>query len=298
VEFKLKKLGIEYVKNKPLKDYTTIGIGGPCKFLIFPKNLEEFLEVIYECERCGEKIFILGCGSNLLVSDQGFSGVVMSLKAINDIEVLAEEEKYVRLKVGAGMRISKILGLQVRHGLEGLEFLAGVPATVGGCVKMNAGAFGKEIKDFVERIWLIKDGVVNEVVPKEEDWDYRKFKQEGVIFEVELKFLKASVEKVKNNIKEVVESRRAKQPILKKTFGCAFKNPSGDFAGRLIERAGLKGFRIGDARISPIHANFIENLENATAKQVIELMKVVIDKVYKNFETILEPEVKFLGCGL
>jgi len=298
VESRLKNLGVEFLKNEPLSNYTTIGIGGPCSFLVFPKKLEEFLNILEECNSIGMEFYLLGGGSNLLVSDQGFDGVIITLKGLNEVELVDEDDSSVKIKVGAGTRIAKILNFQVRHGLEGLEFLAGVPATVGGCVKMNAGAFGKEIKDFVERIWLIKDGVVNEVVPKEEDWDYRKFKQEGAIFEVELKFLKSSVEKVKNNIKEVVESRRAKQPILKKTFGCAFKNPSGDFAGRLIERAGLKGFRIGDARISPIHANFIENLENATAKQVIELMKVVIDKVYKNFETILEPEVKFLGCGL
>jgi len=293
----LKELRVEYKKEEVLADYTTIKIGGPCKVMIFPTGISEIVKILKFLEEKGMKYFILGGGSNLLVGDEGFDGVVVNLKKFKGIETF-EEKKEVVLRIKAGTKINKLISLSLRNGFSGLEFLAGVPATIGGAIKMNAGAFGKSISSLVKSVTLYREGKVLNIKPDEGMWKYRAFKEKGVVLEAEIKLQKTKKEEVKAEVLKCIQKRKETQPFLKKTFGSVFKNPPCYYAGKLIEACGLKGYRIGAAQISKKHANFIINLGGAKAKEVLELMRLARDKVFSKFKVRLEPEVKFLGCRL
>ncbi len=298
LEKRLKEKGIFYKKEEVLAPYTTIKIGGPCSLMIFPKTKEEILEILEYLEKENIHSFILGGGSNLLVADEGFDGVVLTLKEFKGMEIVKEKEKEVILKIKAGTLVNALISLCLKEGFSGIEFLAGIPATIGGTIKMNAGAFGNTISSFVRTIEIYKNNKLFILKSEENLWDYRVFKEEGAILEVELKLKKMKKERIKEKVKEYIQKRKKNQPFSKKTFGSVFKNPPNDYAGRLIDACGLKGYRIGDAEISEKHANFIVNLGKAKAKEVLKLIKLAQDKVFEKFNIKLEPEVKFLGCSL
>ncbi|HAA83403.1 MULTISPECIES: UDP-N-acetylmuramate dehydrogenase [Thermodesulfobacterium] len=286
---------IFYLENEPLASYTTIKIGGPCDLLVFPKEKEVLVKLLEFLENTGTPFYILGGGSNLLVADEGFKGVVISLKRLKGIEVLSEGKDEVVLKVKAGTGVNELISLCLKKGFSGMEFLAGVPATIGGTVRMNAGAFGRSISQVVKKVLLYHKGDLVYCEVSEEDWSYRRFKKEGVILEADLKLEKSEKEVVKRKVLEVLNKRRLTQPISKRTFGSVFKNPPCYYAGQLIEACGLKGYKVGEAEISKKHANFIVNLGRAKAKEVLELMKLAQKKVWEKFRVKLDPEVKFLG---
>ncbi len=291
----LNKRKIEYVKDVKLKEYTTAGVGGKCDFMVFPRkeDLSFLWNVIKE-----KDFFVLGGGSNLLVSDSGFKGVVINTLKMNELKVIEEGEKEAVIYAGAGVRINKILSICLKKGFSGFEFLAGVPASAGGAVKMNAGAFGSSVSRIVKSVEIFKEGRVEKITPSEKDWDYREFKREGIIVGVEFLLKKTKKEEVLEKVKSFLAERITKQPIGKKSFGCAFKNPQGEFAGKLIELAGLKGFRIGGAEVSTKHANFIINTSSATAEDMLSLIKLVRKVVFEKFGILLEPEVKLVGCEI
>lgn len=283
-----------YKKAEELSPHTTIKIGGKAARTVYPKSEEDLVELLEFMDYKEIPYFVIGGGSNLLVSDEGYSGVVVILKTLKGMETISLEES-LRLKVLAGTRINEIVRYCYERGFSSFEFLAGVPATLGGAIKMNAGAFGKSTSLFVRKIRLYRDKRVVDLECREDMWTYRSFKEEGIIVSAELEFIKKEKDEIKRTLKDIWEKRRNTQPVTEKTFGSVFKNPPCCYAGALIEQVGLKGFQIGKAKISEKHANFIVNTGGATAKEVIELMKIAQKKVWEKFYVSLEPEVKFLG---
>jgi len=295
---KLKELKINFKTNEPLSSYTSIKIGGPCKRMIFPEREESLLKIIDFMEEKGIPFFLLGGGSKLLISDKGFEGVVINLCSLKKREIIGENEKKIFLKILAGTRINEIIGLGIKKGFGGIEFLGGIPATLGGAIKMNAGAFGYTISQLVKKIKIYKNGEIKIIDSTDSLWEYRKFKESGIVLGAELELKKMKTEEIKNRLKEYLEKRKKRQPLFEKTFGSVFKNPASSYAGTLIESCNLKGYQIGNAKISEKHANFIVNLGGAKATDVLKLMKLAQERVFKKFGIILEPEVNFLGCQL
>ncbi len=290
----LKDREIIYKEEEPLSWHTTIKIGGPALRTVYPKKLEEFIGVLEYLEEKQIPFYVIGGGSNLLVSDNGFEGVVVLTKFLRGIEILFEKD-FLKMRVLSGTRINEIIKVGYERGFCGFEFLAGVPATIGGAIRMNAGAFGKSTSMFVKKVTLFKEGEIKEVEPKEGDWTYRAFKVDGIILSAEIELKREEKEKIRERLREIWEKRRATQPVSEKTFGSVFKNPPCCYAGALIERAGLKGYQMGKAKISERHANFIVNTDGAKAEEVLNLIRLARKKVYEFFNILLEPEVKFLG---
>lgn len=288
-------LQIPHIESENLARHTTIRIGGLCELMVFPRKKVELIEILRRLEEEEYPYCVIGGGSNLLISDEGFRGIVVCLKNFRGIKRVKETKEKITFRVSSGTMINELVSIGLREGFEGLEFLACVPATVGGAVKMNAGAFGKSVSMFVKRICLYHRGNLEEIAATENLWEYRKFKKEGIVVEVELEFYKGKKEGIKRRVLEYLEKRKKTQPIEKRTFGSVFKNPPCYYAGQLIEACGLKGYRVGEAEVSKKHANFIVNLGKAKARDVLEIMKVCKRRVYEKFKVNLEPEVKFLG---
>lgn len=286
--------GIFYKENEPLSLHTTIKIGGPALRAVYPKRLEEFISLLDHLRANQIPFYVIGGGSNLLVSDRGYESVVVFTKFLRDIEILSESDS-LKVKVLSGTRINEVIRIGYERGFCGFEFLAGVPATIGGAIKMNAGAFGKSTSMLVKRVTLYQEGEIKEVEPKDSDWTYRALKMEGIILSAEIELKREDREKIKDKMREIWEKRKATQPVFEKTFGSVFKNPPCCYAGALIEKVGLKGYQRGKAKISEKHANFIVNSNGALAEEVLFLMRLARKKVYEYFNILLEPEVKFLG---
>ncbi|MDW8135344.1 MAG: UDP-N-acetylmuramate dehydrogenase [Thermodesulfobacterium sp.] len=294
----LKKWEIPFKEEEVLAPYTTIKIGGPCLRMIFPQNIRDLVNLLNLLEKENLSYFILGGGSNLLVGDRGFKGVVINLRNFKGIEVIEKEKSKLRVKVLAGTLVNRIIGFTFKEGFSGLEFLVGVPATLGGAIRMNAGAFNQSVSEVVKKVELYQKGEIKVVSSSSNLWGYRWFKEEGVILSAELEFVKEEKEKIWTKMQNYIERRKKTQPFLEKTFGSVFKNPPCCYAGWFIEACGLKGYKVGRAKISEKHANFIVNLGGAKAEDVLELIRKAQEEVYLRFQTFLEPEVKFLGCSL
>jgi len=297
-----KKLKVFWKSEEVLKDYTTVKIGGACKYMVFPDKLETFWELIELLENRKVPYFVLGGGSKLLVGDDGFRGVVINMRLLSGIKKLAEDDERIVVKVLAGTVVGKVISWGLKQGASGLEFMAGIPASIGGMVKTNAGAFGETTEAVLKEVVLLKRGKFLKLSRTFEVWKrlwkYREFKETGVILCATFSLKKLAPSKIVEKIRNFVSHRIRTQPIKSKTFGCVFKNPEGSSAGELIEKAGLKGYLVGRAMVSKKHANFIENLGGATARDVIEVIKRVREEVFKKFGVKLEPEVRFLGCSL
>jgi len=295
----LKEKGIAYKENEPLAKHTSIKIGGPASLMVFPTKEEELMEIAKNATELDIPWYVIGGGSNLLCADEGYSGVVINLRSMKGIaEGSFAQGATLSLEVLSGTMVGEVLSFARRKGYSGLEFLAGVPATVGGAVRMNAGAYGRSFSMLVRRVKLLKEGKIEDYEPKDGDWTYRSFRKEGIVVSVTLELAKANPEEIEKNLKDIYFKRKASQPLAEKTFGSAFKNPPCCYAGKLIEDCGLKGYRIGGAKVSERHANFIVNLGTATAKDVLALLREVQKRVWNRFGIMLEPEVKFLGCSL
>ncbi len=294
----IEELRIPFKDEERIDSYTTIGIGGPCIKMLFPREEKQLIKILKYLEKTHIPYFILGGGSNLLAGDKGYEGIIIHFPSYKGFEIEKENKNEVVLKAKAGTKVSEILTYSVKEGLSGFEFLAGLPATVGGIIKMNAGAFGKSVSEIVKEITLYFKGKTFKIKSTPELWNYREFKKEGIVLSASFKLKIDTPYGVKERIKNYIKKRKETQPISKKTFGSVFKNPPGNYAGKLIDLCGLKGYQIGDAQISKKHANFIVNLGKAKAEEVLELIKLAQKKVYEKFKIQLEPEVKFLGCGI
>jgi UDP-N-acetylmuramate dehydrogenase len=300
-------------ENVPLRDYTTFKIGGPARYFFVAKNKEEIKEAILWAKKKKLPFFILGGGSNVLFSDNGFNGLVIKLQnrqyEIRNSKVIAE----------AGVPLQKLVLESAKKGLSGLENLAGIPGTLGGAIWGNAGAFGREIGNLVEEVKVLDVGSskleVKRLKNKDCKFGYResifKRKKNLIILEATLKLKKGNKKEIEEKMKEILKLRKEKQPLEFPSAGSVFKNvpirkipkkirerfkgkiKNGFLsAGALIEAAGLKGYKIGEAKISEKHANFILNVKNAKAKDVVALMNLIKKRVKNKFKITLEEETQ------
>lgn len=289
------KLNCVVKYDEPLKYHTTFQIGGKCIALIEPKKVEDIIEAIKICRENNLKFFVIGNGSNLLVPDDGYNGVIIKIKSeFSNIQVEGE-----CLIAHSGAKLSEVYTVAYENSLTGFEFASGIPGTIGGAIFMNAGAYGGEMKDIVESVEVLDldNYEVKELKNEELDFSYRKSiiqRKNYIVLTIELKLTKGNKEEIKAVYEDLREKRNSKQPLNFGSAGSTFKRPEGHFASKLIEDAGLKGYHINDAWVSEKHSGFIVNKGNASYKEVMELIKYVQKVVFEKFEVKLETEVRIL----
>ena len=293
----LTELGGGHIRfDCPMREHTTFRVGGPARALFEAQDEVHLCRMICHLRSKAIPYRIIGRGSNLLVPDEGYEGVLIHLGG-ELAGVDWEKDVPPRLCVGGGMGIGKLLERCRAKGYTGLEFLAGIPGTVGGAVCMNAGAFGREIESRVERVRVIgPQGDVQERARLGLQFSYRSLAMDAgtVITKVAFGLETGSPEQIARRLSAYGERRRAHQPMGYPSAGSVFKNPPGDFAGRLIDQAGLKGARIGGAQISEVHANFIINRGDARAADILSLINLVQERVREKWGVELEPEIRVI----
>ena len=281
--------------DEPLKSHTTFKIGGNCIALIEPREISDIIEAVKICRKNNIKFFVIGNGSNLLVPDEGYNGVIIKLKSeFSKIEV---EGDY--LIVNSGAKLSEVYTVAYENSLTGFEFASGIPGTIGGAIYMNAGAYGGEMKDIVESIEVLDldNFELRELKNEELEFSYRKSiiqRRNYIVTTIKLKLQKGNKEKINAVYEDLRERRNSKQPLNFGSAGSTFKRPEGHFASKLIEDAGLKGYHINDAWVSEKHSGFIVNKGNASYKEVMELIEYVQKVVFEKFGVKLETEVRIL----
>ena len=281
--------------DDPLKSHTTFKIGGNCIALIEPREISDIIEAVKICRKNNIKFFVIGNGSNLLVPDEGYNGVIIKLKSeFSKIEV---EGDY--LIVNSGAKLSEVYTVAYENSLTGFEFASGIPGTIGGAIYMNAGAYGGEMKDIVESVEVLDldNFELRELKNEELEFSYRKSiiqRRNYIVTTIKLKLQKGNKEKINAVYEDLRERRNSKQPLNFGSAGSTFKRPEGHFASKLIEDAGLKGYHINDAWVSEKHSGFIVNKGNASFKEVMELIEYVQKVVFEKFGVKLETEVRIL----
>lgn len=298
-ENKLKEIfsAQQILSKEPMRKHTSLHIGGEADFMVLPSSIEEIKQVVCLCKRCNVPYYIMGNGSNLLVSDLGYQGLIVKLSdRFSDIKI--SEDGIVHAQ--AGVLMSKLSSVIAKHELTGFEFGAGIPGTLGGAVTMNAGAYGGEIKQILIAATVIdKDGEIHNINSDELKLGYRSSilqKKELCLLEATLKLSKGDRQQILDKIHELNTLRQLKQPLDKYSAGSTFKRPEGYFAAKLINDAGLMGYQIGGAAVSEKHCGFLINKDKATAKDFMNLINEVTRIVYDKFGVELEPEVKILGA--
>jgi len=301
MEAKLKKQlqhldGVEVDWKVKLAGHTSLRVGGPVSCLLRPLNLAGLQSSVQVLSQNHHPYFILGRGTNLLVRDTGTRAAAISLESgFSQVERL---DASGRVRVGAGLRLNRLLRFCLQEGLSGLEFIAGIPGSVGGALRMNAGTHAGEMADVCEEVLLLlADGSLSRLTGSQLCFSYRRAELPpgAVLLEAEFSFSPGSREQIRGKIRTLLRERNEKQPWRLPSAGSVFKNPPGDFAGRLIEAVGLKGVRVGDAQISPRHANFIVNRGKARARDILALIELARDKVSQEFGVHLELEIEIIG---
>ena len=286
----------EQVKiEEPMKNHTTFRVGGPAAYFVMPRTAEEVAKVTELCAQENVPYYIVGNGSNLLVSDKGYDGVIIQIyKQMSQVEVKGRE-----IYAQAGALLSMVAKRALDTELAGFEFAAGIPGTLGGACVMNAGAYGGEMKDVLKSVTVLdKDGNVKKLAKDELELGYRTSviaKKGYIVLDAVIELKEGKAEQIKALMDDLKERRITKQPLEYPSAGSTFKRPEGYFAGKLIQDADLRGFQVGGAQVSEKHCGFVINKDGATASDVMELMRQVSDKVYDKFGVRLEPEVKRLG---
>lgn len=283
-------------ESEPMRKHTTFRVGGEADFFVMP-TIAQIPEVVSLVKECELALTVIGNGSNLLVGDRGIRGVVLELG--NHANALSIDPQSAVVEAEAGVLLSVVANQAARACLTGLEFAAGIPGSLGGGVYMNAGAYGGELKDVIETVTVLtRDGQILERVKEQLDLSYRHsrmMENDEIILKARLQLSTGQQDEIYAKMEELKQKRIEKQPLEYPSAGSTFKRPEGYFAGKLIEDAGLRGFRIGDAQVSEKHCGFVINRGNATAADVLELMKQVDEKVQQKFGVPLEPEVRILG---
>lgn len=283
------------LRDEVMKKHTTFRVGGPADFFVMPGSREELRDITVLCKSEGMPYYIMGNGSNLLVSDRGYRGVIIQI--YREMSMITVDEN--QITAGAGALLSKIAGSALEAGLTGFEFAAGIPGTLGGACMMNAGAYGGEMKDVLKEVTVLTPEGKFTVIPEGElDMGYRTSvieKKGYVVLEAVIALEKGEHESIRKRMEELREKRVSKQPLEYPSAGSTFKRPEGYFAGKLIEDAGLRGYRTGGAQVSEKHCGFVINTGNAEAKDIMELMKQVSERVMEKSGVLLEPEVRRLG---
>ncbi len=280
--------------EEPMKKHTTFRVGGPADVLVQPDETA-LAAILALCRQYHVPYSFIGNGSNLLVGDKGIRGVVIEMtEPMGNIEVQG-----TRITAQAGAMLSKIANTAASNGLGGMEFAAGIPGSVGGAVVMNAGAYGGEMKDIIERVYVLdENGAQLELDRDALDLGYRHScipDKKYIVTKVVLELVPRDEAEIRSKMKELNEKRAEKQPLQYPSAGSTFKRPEGYFAGKLIMDAGLRGYQVGGAQVSEKHCGFVINKGDATAADICQLMRDVSDKVQAQFGVVLEPEVKMIG---
>lgn len=280
--------------EEPMKKHTTFRVGGPADVLVQPDETA-LAAILALCRQYHVSYSFIGNGSNLLVGDKGIRGVVIEMtEPMGNIEVHGTQ-----ITAQAGAMLSKIANTAASNGLGGMEFAAGIPGSVGGAVVMNAGAYGGEMKDIIEKVYVLdENGAQLELDRDALDLGYRHScipDKKYIVTKVVLELVPRNEAEIRSEMKELNEKRAEKQPLQYPSAGSTFKRPEGYFAGKLIMDAGLRGYQVGGAQVSEKHCGFVINKGDATAADICQLMRDVSDKVQAQFGVVLEPEVKMIG---
>lgn len=278
--------------KEPLKNHTTFKIGGPAKYFIEPKDIEDLKLLLNLLRRYKISTFVIGAGSNILISDKGINGTILHLNA-----PYFKRMRFVNgalIEIGCGLTLNRVVLTAKEQGLSGVEFLAGIPGTVGGALVMNAGLAEKNIGDIVQTVTVMDyNGKIKTLDKNQIRFGYRESNLSGyIVLHTLIKLVKKSKRAVEDEIDRYLDYRRLNQDLSHPSAGCIFKNPPQCPAGKLIDLCGLKGKRIGGAGISKKHANFIVNLEDAKATDVLKLIKFIRKKIAQKFNINLKPEIK------
>ncbi len=286
---------IEYVEKLKLSEISSFKIGGYADFAVYPKNEDQLAKTVVEAKKSGIKFEIIGNTSNILFSDNGYSGILIFTKKINKASI-----DQTVLSAECGAKLSSLAVLARRHSLSGLEFAHGIPGSVGGAIAMNAGAYGGEMADIVisSRIYDTEKNEFSIIDNSKHNFEYRKSiftsNKNLVCISTQFRLIEASIDDIKNTMYSNLQKRRASQPLNLPNCGSYFKRPEGYFAAKLIDDCGLKGYSVGGACVSLKHAGFIVNMGGATSEDVIELSRKVKQIVFDKFGVVLEEEVKYI----
>jgi len=288
-------------QNESMKKHTSFKIGGNAEFFVKAKNIEQVEYVLKICEKNNISLTIIGNGSNILVKDSGIKGIVLKID-INDIDIVEKniDTNEVVVTVGAGVNLGMLAQVLLKKSISGFEFASGIPGTIGGAIRMNAGAHGFEFKDIViETTCIDKSGNIFVLNNQQQKFEYRTsifFEKDYIILGAKLQLKKNSnFEEIKNKMDEYKTFRKEKQPLEYPNAGSTFKRGNDFITAKLIDECGLKGYKVGDAQVSNKHAGFVINTGNASAKDVLELIEVVKKKVYEKFNKIIELEIEVIG---
>lgn len=288
------EIGCEYSTDVLLKDYTSFKIGGNADVMVFPDTVSRLSAVFSFAKNESLPVLVIGKGSNMLVDDDGFKGVVINTCRLDKIELIDDETIYCQ----SGASLSKLCRFALEHSLTGLEFAFGIPGTAGGAAYMNAGAYGGEMKDIlVSCEHILSDGIGAKFNAEELNLRYRHSvysDSDMIITALILKLKKGDKAEIKAKMDELMSKRRDKQPLEYPSAGSTFKRPEGYFAGALIEQCGLKGFTVGGAQVSEKHAGFVINIGSATAADVCAVVKHCQQTVFEKVGVMLEPEIKII----
>ena len=283
------------LENEPMSRHTTFRIGGPADLFVCPEHTEQIVKILQLCREAEVPYFVLGNGSNLLVSDAGYRGVILQLD--QNYQACRREEE--RFTVKSGILLAKLAAAAREASCTGLEFASGIPGTVGGGVTMNAGAYGGEIKQrLVSARILTEDLEVRDIEAAGLNLGYRHsriMEENWIVLGAVFRLMPGNGKEIEAKMTELREQRQEKQPLEYPSAGSTFKRPEGYFAGKLIMDAGLAGFSVGDAQVSEKHCGFVINRGQATAEQVAALIDTVREQVLQKFGVLLEPEVRYLG---
>ena len=280
--------------DEPMRKHTTFGVGGPADVFVAPDSVDEVVATVRACRKLNVPYFVLGKGSNLLVSDEGYRGVIVALDKLNGIEVTG-----TTIECEAGVSLGSVAERACELGLCGFEFAGGIPGTVGGACFMNAGAYDGCMADVLKSVDVLDaDGEVCTIGVENLALGYRtsRIRTDGlVVIRARIELVPGDPKEIRSKMKELNRRRKEKQPLEYRSAGSTFKRPEGHFAGKLIMDAGLKGYAVGGACVSTKHAGFVINTGGATAADVRAVISHVQDEVERQFGITLEPEVRFLG---
>lgn len=282
--------------DEKLSSYVNFKVGGPADILLIPKSKEQVIKSVEVCKENKIPFYLIGNGSNILVRDGGFRGVVISLKEVNTIIVDGD-----KIEAECGAMLKAVSDKAMENSLTGFEFACGIPGTIGGAVFMNAGAYDGEIAHVIESAEIIDEECnIVRLSNKDLDFGYRSsivMKKGYTVLSAVFKLEKGQVKTIKELVDDLTNKRESKQPLEYPSAGSTFKRPTGYFAGKLIQDAGLKGYSIGGAAVSEKHSGFVINKGNATAKDITDLIKYIQDEVKRQFGVELHPEVRIIGEG-
>lgn len=283
--------------NEPMSKHTSFKTGGEADYYIKAENIEQISNIIRFIKKNKIPLYIIGNGSNVLVSDDGIRGIVLKID-LHGIEIEKKDDEFI-VTVKAGEKVMTLAQKLLQNSITGFEELAGIPGTIGGAIKMNAGAHGREMKDIViSTTYMDEDGKIYELSNEEQEFSYRHstfFENKYIILETKLLLQKGEQNQIEEKMKELLRLRKDKQPLESPSAGSTFKRGKDFITAKLIDDCGLKGYSIGGAQISEKHAGFIINKGNATSKDIFELIKYTKQKVFKKFGVRIEEEVELIG---